>query len=106
MESKIIHLGRLKCYLGKSKSVALVWFDQWSKIFVLNPAVTGRRYTSYWYAYLLQLFKCSSVDMDATRKFNEGSEEGSVFLLPFETFILTLKPSISEKSISFMVLKA
>ena len=37
-------------------------------------------------------------------KFNEMSEEGNVFLLPFETFILIFKPSISEKSISFTVL--
>ena len=37
MESKIIHLGKLKCHPGKIKSVALVRFDEWSKIFVLNP---------------------------------------------------------------------
>ena len=41
-----------------------------------------------------------------TCKFNERSEEHNVFLLPFETFILILKPSILEKSISVMVLNS
>ena len=37
MESKIIHFGKLKCHPGKWISVALVRFDEWSKILMLNP---------------------------------------------------------------------